>query len=65
VIAGPVEATAIGNILVQAMAAGRVKSLAQARAIVRENFNVQRYEPRNTAKWDAAYQRYMGIVDRE
>ena len=64
VVAGPVEATAIGNILVQAMAVGRVKSLADARAIVRENFNVQRYEPRNTAKWDAAYQRYMEIVDK-
>ncbi|MGD0770359.1 MAG: FGGY-family carbohydrate kinase [Tepidisphaeraceae bacterium] len=65
VVAGPVEATAIGNILVQAMAVGRVKSLAEARAIVRENFNVQRYEPRNVAKWDAAYQRYVQIVDKE
>jgi sugar (pentulose or hexulose) kinase len=64
VIAGPVEATAIGNVLVQAMAVGRVKSLADARAIVRENFDVKQYEPRDAAKWDAAYQRYMGIVDR-
>ena len=64
VIAGPVEATAIGNVLVQAMAVGRVKSLAEARGIVRENFDVKRFEPRETGKWDAAYQRYMGIVDR-
>jgi rhamnulokinase len=64
VVAGPVEATAIGNILVQAMAVGRLKSLADARAIVRENFDVQRYEPKNAAKWDAAYRRYMEIVDK-
>jgi rhamnulokinase len=64
VIAGPVEATAIGNVLVQAMAVGRVKSLADARQIVRENFDVKRFEPQDAGKWDAAYQRYMGIVDR-
>jgi len=64
VIAGPVEATAIGNVLVQAMAVGIVKSLADARAIVRANFEVMRYEPRDAGKWDAAYHRYMGIVDR-
>jgi sugar (pentulose or hexulose) kinase len=65
VIAGPIEATAIGNVLVQAEAVGVVKSLADARAIVRENFDVKRYEPKDTAKWDAAYQRYMQIVDKD
>jgi rhamnulokinase len=64
VVAGPVEATAIGNVLVQAMAVGQIKSLAEARAIVRENFSVKRYEPRDVGKWDAAYARYMEIVDR-
>jgi len=63
VIAGPVEATAIGNVLVQAMAVGAVKSLADARQIVRENFNVKRFEPRDTAKWNAAYERFMSVVD--
>jgi rhamnulokinase len=62
VLAGPVEATAIGNILVQAMAVGQIKSLAEARAVVRENFNVKRYEPLDTKKWDAAFQRYMQVV---
>src|SRR6185503_11531341 len=38
VIAGPIEATAIGNILVQAMAVGEVKSLADARSIIRRSF---------------------------
>jgi rhamnulokinase len=63
VIAGPAEATAIGNVLVQAMAVGRVKSLAEARAIVRENFDVKRFEPADAGKWNRAYERYMGIVD--
>src|SRR5438045_9652753 len=39
VIAGPIEATAIGNILVQAMAVGDVKSLSDARQIVRQSFD--------------------------
>jgi rhamnulokinase len=61
VIAGPVEATAIGNILVQAMAIGDVKSLADARAIVRQSFDVKRYQPRQTAPWDGAYQRFCAL----
>jgi rhamnulokinase len=61
VVAGPVEATAIGNILVQAMASGDVKSPADARAIVRDSFEVKRYEPRDTAAWDEAYARYQAL----
>ncbi|MGB7160863.1 MAG: rhamnulokinase family protein [Tepidisphaeraceae bacterium] len=61
VIAGPVEATAIGNILVQAMATGDVKSLADARAIVRQSFDVKRYEPRDTKRWDLAYARFRAL----
>jgi rhamnulokinase len=61
VIAGPVEATAIGNILVQAMATGDVKSLADARAIVRASFDVKRYEPRDTQRWDGAYERFSQL----
>jgi rhamnulokinase len=64
VIAGPVEGTAIGNILAQAMATGSVKSLADARQIVRASFDVKRYEPKETAKWDAAYARYREIVGK-
>jgi rhamnulokinase len=64
VIAGPIEATAIGNVLVQAMAIGAVKSLAEARKIVRNSFPVKRYEPRETGKWDAAYDRYREVVGR-
>jgi rhamnulokinase len=61
VIAGPVEATAAGNVLVQAMATGDVKSLADARAIVRNSFEVKRYEPQADKKWDEAYARYREL----
>jgi rhamnulokinase len=61
VIAGPVEATAIGNILVQAMATGDVKSLAEARVIVRDSFDVKRYRPRETKRWEAAYSRFRSL----
>jgi rhamnulokinase len=63
VIAGPVEATAIGNILVQAMAVGAVKSLDDARGIVRASFNVKTYEPRDAKKWDGMYERFRSIVN--
>ncbi len=65
VIAGPVEATAIGNILVQAMAVKQISSLAAARAIVLESFDVKRYEPQDTKKWEGAYQRYLGILEKK
>jgi len=62
VVAGPVEATAIGNMLVQAIALGDIKDLAQGREIVRNSFDVKRYEPRNTASWDDAYARYRKVL---
>ncbi len=64
VVAGPVEATAIGNILVQGMAVGAIKSLDEARAVVRNSFDVKTYEPRETKKWDSAYERFSEIVNR-
>jgi rhamnulokinase len=60
VTAGPVEATALGNILVQAIAKGAVKDLAHARQIVRESFPVKTYQPRGGM--DEAYARYRGMT---
>jgi rhamnulokinase len=62
VIAGPVEATAIGNILAQAMAVGELKHLEEARALVAASFPVQRYEPQDTPAWAPAYARYLELV---
>jgi len=63
VIAGPVEATAAGNILVQAMTLDSIKSLADAREVVRRSFDVKRYDPRDTKRWDAAYAKYQQLVN--
>lgn len=59
VLAGPVEATAIGNVLVQAMGLGLVRSLAEARDVVRRSFELTTYEPKNPASWDAPYARFL------
>ena len=64
VVAGPVEATAAGNVLVQAMATGDVKSLADARAIVRASFDVKRYEPHQPKQWTEAYARYREVLGK-
>lgn len=61
VIAGPVEATAIGNLLVQAMAVGRLSSLAEARHLVRRSFPVEVFEPASPAAWDEAYGRWLEL----
>ncbi|MCI0494756.1 rhamnulokinase [candidate division KSB1 bacterium] len=62
VVAGPVEATAIGNILVQAMGMGMVKSHAEMRKIIANSFELENYEPMDTKKWDAAYDRFVNII---
>jgi sugar (pentulose or hexulose) kinase len=61
VIAGPVEATVIGNALVQLIALGEIADLQQARAIVAGMAELRRYEPRDKAVWDDAYERYRAI----
>lgn len=61
VIAGPVEATAMGNVLVQAIAAGQINSLAEGRAIVRRSLGNLVFEPCSVARWDEAYQHYLDL----
>jgi sugar (pentulose or hexulose) kinase len=56
VITGPIEATASGNIIMQAIATGLVESLAEARQIVRNSFELKEYQPENTAVWLQQYQ---------
>lgn len=63
VIAGPVEATAAGNVLVQAIAVGKIGSLAEARQIVRDSFDLDRFEPGDAAKWEDAYDRFRKVTE--
>jgi rhamnulokinase len=55
VVTGPVEATAIGNVLMQAIALKHLGSLAEAREVVRASFTLEVYEPEREANWDEAY----------
>ncbi|MBN1434803.1 rhamnulokinase [Candidatus Fermentibacterales bacterium] len=58
VTSGPVEATAVGNLLVQAMALGLVPDLASARRLVYSSFDMDHYEPRSDLPWAEARERY-------
>jgi sugar (pentulose or hexulose) kinase len=62
VVAGPVEATAIGNMLVTAIALGDIANLQEGRSIVRDSFDVKRYEPKNSQTWDDAFGRYQKVL---
>ncbi len=64
VITGPVEATALGNVLLQARTAGSIGSLAEIRNVVRASSTMKRYEPRDTAAWNAAYQRFVSLKSK-
>jgi len=61
VVAGPIEATAIGNVMMQAVAAGAVSSIADAREVVRDSFSVEEYLQRDPEAWEAAFVRYQAL----
>ncbi|MBK8933610.1 MAG: rhamnulokinase [Chloroflexi bacterium] len=62
VIAGPIEATVIGNASVQLIALGEIADINQARAIVAEMAELAHYEPQETAVWTDMYGRYQEII---
>ncbi|MBK5290381.1 MAG: rhamnulokinase [Acidobacteriia bacterium] len=62
VVAGPAEATAAGNILVQAIGSGEVAGLAEARQIVRNSFEVTAVPPRSRIGWDEAYRAFCRLT---
>ena len=61
VITGPVEATAAGNILIQAIASGSVPSLAEARRIVSLSFPQHTYEPKDPLLWEEAHAKFLSL----
>jgi len=63
VVAGPSEATAIGNILVQAMGAGELRGLDEIRAVVRKSFPPVTVEPQASGAWDRAFDKYLDIAN--
>lgn len=61
VIAGPIEATSIGNALMQYVALGELDNLDDARKVVVDSFDLKRYEPQDTSSWEDAYEKYIEI----
>jgi len=61
VLAGPVEATAIGNILVQALALGHLKSGVELRRVVRNSFPCKLYQPQQQPKWELAWRKFKEL----
>ena len=64
VAAGPVEATVIGNVLVQSIASGRFATLAEARQYIAQNVRLQNYAPQHSAACEEAKRRYAAIEAR-
>jgi sugar (pentulose or hexulose) kinase len=65
VLAGPVEATALGNLAVQMLATGEAGSLAEARAMIELSFRTEVFEPREHDRWQdemERFQQYIGMT---
>jgi rhamnulokinase len=58
VVTGPIEATASGNILMQARATGQIQNIAEARQVVRNSFDLKEYQPQDTSLWAQKYEQY-------
>ena len=65
VATGPVEATAIGNVLMQSIGLGHLASLSEARAVVRASFEVEEYQPARHDDWDEAYSRLLKLLNNK
>ena len=64
VLAGPSEATALGNLVMQMVGTSAVASLDQARGIVAESFSARKFDPQDSAQWQQAYQRFRALVTK-
>ena len=64
VLAGPQECTAIGNIMVQAKAAGCVNDIWEMRRIIANSTEMVRYTPEDKETWDNAYNKYLNITKK-
>ena len=63
VVAGPVECTALGNVMLQAKAAGVVSTLEQMREVIRKSVELKEFTPKtdNNEAWDEAYSRFLTL----
>lgn len=64
VIAGPTEATAAGNVMMQAYATGLVKDLSEIRQVINKSVTPEVYLPKDTSLWENAYDRFVGLIEK-
>lgn len=62
VLAGPIEATVLGNLAVQFIASGAIESIRQARKIIAQSETVTPYAPKDTQSWNAAYDQFQHYI---
>jgi len=62
VVAGPVEATAAGNALMQLIALGELGTIEDGRAVIRSSFRTETYHPRDTLRWEDAFQGFLKLM---
>ena len=60
---GPIEATALSEILVQALARDKIDNVSELQTIVRSSFPIKEYLPKNTNMWEKAYDSYLRIIE--
>ena len=65
VLAGPQEGTAIGNIMLQAKAAGLVKDIWEMRQIIANSLDLVTYEPADQETWNKAYEKYLKVTNQK
>jgi rhamnulokinase len=65
VLAGPQECTALGNIMIQAKAAGEVRDLWEMRKVIANSIELKHFHPKDKAQWDAAYEQFLAILDKK
>ena len=62
VVAGPIEATVLGNIVVQLLSCGALESIEQARKVVKASENTVEYSPENADAWASGYERFKAVI---
>ncbi len=62
VVSGPVEATALGNVMIQAIASGHLSSISEGRQSIALSVDQQHYEPHFQSAWDDAYDRFCHLI---
>ena len=65
VVAGPTEATALGNIIIQLIALGDIKDIDEGRRLIRAQESVKEYAPANTEGWEKAYKKFIAALNKQ